>query len=340
MSILNTDVAYYNDHGEEHLKRVAENYADIVSSSLIDLSSCELFLALLSIWLHDLGLFLGRKPEEDPVVARKEHYKRVRDAIDCLENERNIAAMNLHHKELVIIICEGHSRNTNLSSIADSISLYGENIRLQMLASILRVADALDIDQRRTPESIFKLYEESIPAKSIEHWKKSFAITGIRINPQYASVDVYVILNEHNLQTLIHQRIMLNEVYDTLRNEIDSVDNVFSINRIPLHHVRLLDGRTNKTLETTSARSRLTITTLEQDLLVDETLNKFEEILKTNSGECRIILQIKLANQSMLTINLPPIFSILPDNTVFSQIRDILKPIEIDVITIPDVEML
>ena len=329
-------MAYYNDHGEEHLKRVADNYANIVSSSSITLSGCEIFLALLSIWLHDIGLFLGRRSGEDPVVARKEHYKRVRDAIDCLEHKGNIATMDVNQKELVIMICEGHSRSTDLSLIADTMLLYGENIRPQMLASILRVADALDIDHRRAPESIFRLFEESIPASSKEHWKKYCTISGIKINPQYASVDVYVFLDEHNLQTFIHQRIILNKVYNAIRNEINSVDDVFRKNRIPIHHIRLLDGRTNTTIDTPSTRSRLCITTLEHDFLIDETLNKFKKVLKTNSGEYSIILKIKLNDQSILTINLPPRFSISPRDTVVSQIRNILKPIETDVITFTD----
>ena len=335
-SILNINQAYYNDHGEEHLKRVAANYADIIASSPIILSSCELFLALLSIWLHDIGLFLGRQSGEDPIIARNEHYRKVRDAISHLENRGDIARIGLPQKELVVAICEGHSRKTDLSHIADITHLYGEDIRPQMLASILRVADALDIDRRRAPELIFQLFEESIPAGSREHWVKYSSISGTKINSQYASVDISVFLDEDNLQTLIHQHVMLNKVHNAIQNEIHSVEEVFAKHQIPIHRVRLLNGLTNAEINVPTTKSQMIIGVLEHDFLCAETLDKFREILRMNPGKYNITLKIASNDQSTLIIHLPSNFSVSDHEAVRSQICDLLSPLKTELISTID----
>ena len=333
-SILNTEQRYYNDHGIDHFERVENIFFDIVSSSPIELNCCEVFLVLLSIWFHDIGLFLGRQSGEDPVQGRTEHYRRVREVIDQLENFGKIAKMDTAQKELLINICQGHSRKIDQLTISETVEWNEETIRPQMLSSILRVADALDIDKRRAPESIFDLFGESIPFGSKEHWEKHFMISGIKINPDHSSVDVSVFLNKFNVIISINQHLMLNWVGKEILNEIESVEQIFNKHQIPIHNVRFLDGSTGNRIDIDSNPSRLTINTSE-NCLSKENLEKFDKILEENSGDVEITLKVTLNDQSILVVNLHSTFSIQHDEEVYSKLQDIFDPPEMDTLIIP-----
>jgi len=333
-SILITEEDYYNDHGIDHFERVENNFHEIISKSHLTLNSCELLLALLSIWFHDIGLFLGRKDGEDPIEGRKEHYRRVRDVINRLEEQGNIANMDNAQKELLISICEGHSRKVDQLTINETVEWNGETVRPQMLSSILRVADALDIDKRRAPESIFDLFGESIPVRSREHWEKHFMISGIIINPNYSSVDVSVFLNKFEIKTLINQYLILNWVGKEVLNEIESVEQIFDKNQIPIHNIRFLDGSTGKKIGIDSNPSGLTINTSE-NCLSEKKLEEFTKILTENSGDVEITLKVTLNDQSVLVINLPSDFSIQHNAVVYSKLQDIFSPPEMDTLIIP-----
>ena len=333
-SILNTEQDYYNDHGIDHFERVENNFFEIISKSNITLNCCELLLALLSIWFHDIGLFLGRKSEEDPVQGRKEHYRRVRDVINQLEESGNIAQMDNAQKELLISICEGHSRKVDQLTINEIVEWNGETVRPQMLSSILRVADALDIEKRRAPESIFDLFGESIPFRSKEHWEKHFMISGIKINPNYSSVDVFVFLNKFEIKTLINQYLVLDWVGKEILNEIESVEQIFDKNQIPIHNIRFLDGSTGNKIGIDSNPSGLTINTSE-NCLSEKKLEEFTKILTENSGDVEITLKVTLNDQSVLVINLPSDFSIQHNEIVYSKLQDIFSPPEMDTLIIP-----
>lgn len=333
-SILNTELAYYNDHGLNHFERVENNFFHILSASNINLNCCELLLALLSIWFHDIGLFLGRKQGEDPIQGRTEHYRRVRDVIDLLEDSRHIAKMDTVQKELLIRICEGHSRKVDQSTISEKIEWNSEEIRPQMLSSILRVADALDIDKRRAPESIFDLFGESIPTDSREHWEKHFMISGININPNYSSVDIFVFLNKFEINTLIQQCLILNRIEKEVLSEIESVDEIFDKNQIPIHNIRFLDVTSGKKIDVNYNPDGLTIITSEE-CLSEANIEKFHKIILENSGDVEITLKVILTDQSTLIINLPSKFSIQHNEEAYNKLMDIFSPPEMDTLIIP-----
>ena len=50
------------------------------------------------------------------------------------------------------------------------------------MCKLLRIGDATDLDKRRAPESIFKIYEKFIPQISKNHWKKHFPISAVRFD--------------------------------------------------------------------------------------------------------------------------------------------------------------
>ncbi len=331
ISVLNVKGAYYNDHGAEHFERIENNYFNLIEAAGIKLNCCEIYLALLSIWLHDIGLFLGRKEGESPENARKHHHERVKFVLDFLVSTSQIRSMEISEETLLTRICEGHSRKTDLNSIAETAPLNGETIRPRLLSAILRMSDALDIDHRRAPESIFEIFEESIPEESQKHWKKHKPISGIEFNRTHASIDVVTIF-EPSLVNFVEQFLLVQWVITEIKKELDSVREVFDRYGIPFYNVNIKDLATGKLLNTESipASGYLRIEILEERL-DNSKLMKLSELFKSNQGEIKVILEIDLKEGGRVTIPLPDEYRINYNGSIHASINTICEIILLDI---------
>jgi len=65
---------YYTDHGMEHSQRILA-ILDRLTERL-DIEIFEAFPLLCSVWLHDIGMFVGREPGEPYETTRKLHHLR------------------------------------------------------------------------------------------------------------------------------------------------------------------------------------------------------------------------------------------------------------------------
>jgi len=333
-AILNTPDGYYNDHGIYHFERVEDNYFEIIEKSGISLTCCEYLLVLLSIWFHDIALFF--KPSgETQDEGRNHHHIRVGSVIDILENGNHISKMDLVQKQLLIDICQGHSRKINLDGINPHVVWNGQEIRPRLLSSILRVADALDIDKRRAPESIFEIFEDGIPEHSKIHWKKHFGVSGTRINPNHSSVDIDVFFTKNNLDSYVQQHILADWVRKEVLDELNSVEKIFEENKIPLHNVRLMDGTSGNRIELDSHPPTHMVINVTQQNLTEENLEKLEKIIQENSGDVGIVLKVILEDQTDINITLPPNFNIGSSESIQGQLKTVFGSLQIDTIRIP-----
>lgn len=331
MSVLNVKGAYYNDHGIDHFERIENNYFNLIQNAEINLSCCEVYLALLSIWLHDIGLFLGRKVGESPDDARKYHHERVKSVLDYLLGENLISRMEASEEALVTRICAGHSRKTDLNSIAETAPLNGEEVRPRLLSTILRISDALDIDHRRAPESVFEIFEETIPSESKKHWQKHRPISGIRFNRTHATIDVVTVF-ENSLPNFVEQFLLVQWVISEIKNELYSVKEIFEHYDIPFHNVNMKDLVTGELLNTESipASGYLRIEIQEANIDNDK-LTKLSELFKSKHGDIKVFLEIDLSAGGRITIPLPDEYDIDYNDSMQDSIRAICTPILLDI---------
>ncbi|MHB8602760.1 MAG: HD domain-containing protein [Nitrosotalea sp.] len=337
-SVLNVQGAFFNDHGKDHFERIEGHYYNLMQEARIDppLSYCEIYLGLLSIWLHDIGLFLGRKKGESAEDARKYHHERVKDVIDHLTDNKIIGKLDTSEETLLEKICSGHSRKINLNSITETTAFNGETIRPRLLSAILRISDSVDADHRRAPSSIFELFEDFIPPESLKHWNKHKPISGILFNRNHASVDIEVTF-EHSLENLIEQNLLVNWVVKEIKDELRSVKEVFDRNQIPFHNVNLKDLATGNYID-----SEIDISTgyvrigMDEEVLDNNVICKLSQILKSNSGENRVFLEIYLKEGDRVVIPLPDEYNVDSSgdfdnslksscNLIFSEIREDAK---------------
>jgi hypothetical protein len=96
---------YYTDHGMEHSQRIL-GILDRLAESL-DLQICEAFPLLCSVWLHDIGMFVGREPGEPYETTRKLHHLRT---VEYVKREAEAGRLPLDQWQLpnVLDICRAH----------------------------------------------------------------------------------------------------------------------------------------------------------------------------------------------------------------------------------------
>lgn len=122
-----------NDHGHMHALRVHKIAA--VLSEIYELSDYEKALILAAALLHDIG----------NVYDRDLHHLHSLKLVHILSN-RNILPFDKDEARIVGILCKWH-RKKFIPSFVDR----NTNVRVGLLASLLRVADELDLDYRRSP---------------------------------------------------------------------------------------------------------------------------------------------------------------------------------------------
>ncbi len=197
---------HYTKHDIEHSARVLEYMAALVN----DLDSlCELDVALLvySAILHDIGMALGdsgiRQLKNDELnecpikfaamlklrdgneaVAIQELVRRVHADISAHKVRTEFAScLMLPEIETVSIaedvadICRSHTRDA--SWIAENIDDQNMKGRFtyspRFVSHVLRLADLLDFDSRRTPLCLYHLLAPA--GKSNEEWLQHFTIS-------------------------------------------------------------------------------------------------------------------------------------------------------------------
>ncbi|WP_179372050.1 HD domain-containing protein [Nitrosopumilus ureiphilus] len=329
-SVLNVQGAYYNDHGKEHFERIENNYSKMIEESGIELSCCEIYLALLSIWFHDIGLWLGRKEDESPEDARNHHHARVKDVIEKLVEKGQISKMDNSEETLLVSICAGHSRKIDLESIAKESSLNGEGIKSRLLSAILRIADSLDIDHRRAPETIFELFDDVIPEKSREHWEKHTFVNAVEFNRTYASIDIVTTFGQR-LEELIEQYKLVHWVQEEIKNELQSVKSIFDDYRMPFSHVQLKDYASGMYIKSDIEPSGIVRIECDEDHLDSKTLLELSELFKVHTGELKVYIEIILNKGGRITIPLPIQYNVTSSETLEESIKKICNPLLIDV---------
>ncbi|MGE5532106.1 MAG: HD domain-containing protein, partial [Bacteroidota bacterium] len=153
-------------HGPNHALRVKTFATQL--SYIVDVTPVERHLLRAAALFHDIG----------NVVDRAQH-----NVISQQTVEQLCAAGKLpftkQEGEIIALLCRWHRREYDPSR---TDTLRGELVRTGLLAAVLRVADAMDIDHRRSDYSgRFKEVLEFFFPANLPHWKSLEQILGVRI---------------------------------------------------------------------------------------------------------------------------------------------------------------
>lgn len=251
----------YTLHDITHSENVLE-----IMDSLVDkyseLSDLELTLLIASALTHDLGMFASDKEIDsiktgklvigtrkfDKVLERlqdegsaleeclrPEHAKRSRYIITEYLSKENKKIFYVHHTEhdfldLLSLVNEAH--NESLEWIKDKLTnrqmIGKEIINGQYIATILRLADLLDIDDRRAPVIIQNLL--NLPRRSVTEWRKHHIITNHRKVELNTRTNKYrIFFDGHTDDADLYRQILsyINYVEEQLELSIEFCSRMF-----------------------------------------------------------------------------------------------------------------
>ena len=160
-----------NSHGRSHIQRVLA-YLDLMlgKDPLQHLSVYELFLTMMSILYHDVGILRARKGH--PEISKQ-----------LLEDDQNDAyVINKIDKEIIAAAVVSHSSSKDIAKECARFSseeIVGKHrARPTVVAALVRLADELDEDHRRAdPILQVKL---GPPATSEFFWRFCRRVRGVR----------------------------------------------------------------------------------------------------------------------------------------------------------------
>lgn len=207
--ILNSRVQHvfpnYTLHNTGHSFRIMEYMSKLVSD-YTKLSELEIALLIYAALLHDIGMAVSEdditaiKTDSFPFcdvkfsamkkimggdesLAMQEYVRRIHASLSGRYIRENLKdklvvpkLTSLDFTKELALICEGHTEDYDwIKSKLRTNEVRGDySFNPQFIATILRLADILDIDSNRTPHNLYKLI--SPKGKSDDEWKQHFVI--------------------------------------------------------------------------------------------------------------------------------------------------------------------
>lgn len=187
---------FYTPHGLDHFKAVEDNiHLLIYKDNFTKLTKAERYFLLGSAWLHDVGMLTSILPEDstypnnfDPKDIRETHHKRSEKFI--IENWPS-CGIEEHEAPGFSLLARYHRRREPIGTCKEKLETKYGTIRVRLLAAYLRLADALEIDQTRTPASAYAIcLSYDIPEESKIHWIKSKFVLAIDVDPEKHTISI------------------------------------------------------------------------------------------------------------------------------------------------------
>ncbi len=141
----------HTDHGPEHVKQVLNHAFDLLGEETNQLNGVELYFLIMSILFHDAGNFFGREKHREQISSIYDNA--------C---PTQLGAQDAEEKKIILNICEAHcgesidGTNNTLKYVVEQTIIDRQNVRPNVLAPILRLADELAEGECRSCYSMIK----------------------------------------------------------------------------------------------------------------------------------------------------------------------------------------
>lgn len=183
-----------NDHGPLHAQRVHALVGRLCA--LLPLSVYERDLICAASLLHDIGM----------AKDRENHHLVSADLVRTLSEEGKLPFTSVE-AEIVSTLCEWHRREYDADAVHSELG-----IRTGVLASLLRLADALDLDYRRAEDY---LRQEPVithvHCAQAQHHLSVRSILGVRLYTSQMGTEVQLLVDQ-----MAHAGLQLERLVDEL----------------------------------------------------------------------------------------------------------------------------
>lgn len=222
----------YTPHGPDHFERVEAGILELIPPSKWHLLSAqERKLMSWAAWTHDIGMNKAVYPEGqiEEHVIRGQHVEKSAEWV--LENH---SGMDLNPIEAQVLseFITFHSRKNDLKRCPASRHCSGGYVRSRLLASYLRLADALDVAHGRVEGFEYDRFAfllesfDSASRETIFHWVKSFVVSGIVVNHSKRRIEVEFQWPESPDVEPGTFELLARYVIEELNSELQSVESV------------------------------------------------------------------------------------------------------------------
>ncbi|MBC16729.1 MAG: hypothetical protein CL942_06725 [Desulfovibrio sp.] len=181
-----------NDHGPLHAQRVYMNAK--LLCSLFDISPHEKALLLAASLLHDIGM----------ADDRDNHHIVAHDLVLEL-SESGELPFSAEEAHVVATLCKWHRKDYDPDEVEEQLK-----IRTGLLASMIRIADSMDLDYRRSPDfqgSREKIIEK-INKDQIPHHLSVLSIIALRLRVNHIGTKLELFIENFKLASLQIDRLI------------------------------------------------------------------------------------------------------------------------------------
>lgn len=180
------DGGMLTDHGPDHIQTVINRAAALLDDYSNDnsLTGYEIYLLLCAIHFHDLGNIHGRVKHEKKITSMMNEVSGFLG--DATERKYIREIAEVHGGKV------GDDKDT-ISHLESNATLYGQHVRLQVLAGVLRFADELADDSYRANSILLKL--GAIPDSSAIYHKYAHCLNSVIVRPNNKEVSLHYHIN-------------------------------------------------------------------------------------------------------------------------------------------------
>ncbi len=226
---------HYTPHGISHLQAVEDNLHLLLPGKTHEsFTYGEKFFLLGSAWLHDLGMLKGIFNNDPETISIKDIRDRhhIRSEKFIIEYWQRCGLKEFEASTFALL-ARFHRRRVPISECKETIEIvkYG-TIRIKLLASYLRLADALHIDITRAPATAYAIcLSYDIPDSSKQHWIKSKFVLGIDVDTKQHNITIHLrnpIMKDDEFIKNREQRLesTYSLIVNDIEEELDSVKEV------------------------------------------------------------------------------------------------------------------
>jgi molecular chaperone HtpG len=248
----------YTDHSINHTEEVFNLASQLLTQDEIkNLNADEIYILSMSCYLHDIGMCVPEKKikeienthdfiqyrKSNPKLSTEEYIRNIHHELSnkfILEEWASLKIPNKKYAKAIGLVSQGHRKvdlgNVDIYEPKHYIKNGREFVCLPYLASILRLADELDVTNVRTPYLLTKYYMPNNEI-SIREWKKHIATT--QINFSENEVIFEVTCSDQNTHAALQDQFekiedVLNYCHKIIRNIAITSDRRFSLNLIKI----------------------------------------------------------------------------------------------------------
>jgi len=218
---------HYTDHGKTHCEAVEKNLDELIPDNIkTSMNEYEIFLLLLGVSLHDIGIMYAAASDEENQTIRETHHERSKQYVLNKLKE----TLNGSERYVVGEICFAHRDLVHLEQIEKTktirhSSLGNMDVRVQFLAGLLRLSDACDVCHSRTQEELTSVIKP--PRESGFFHALHERVSGIRFDTEEKALYI-----DFNIASPEEKDICKEYLADNIQKTLNSVRDCLTRNNV------------------------------------------------------------------------------------------------------------